>query len=365
MLQKSKTKYGYVRKLAALPLTFAVAFAYLVNAKNTEIRTTNREIETIIRNMDLPVSDTVRNNSTADSLVALQQKKIEAAAEKLRLNSTKGEELKKEATKKFEELEALRNTKGTGSEEYRAKLDDIRKIGNQMDRIAGSKIVRKTDMTDQNWKSISRYFDDIRQDSVRSRIGKAVKDFRIFTLPDMNVDTLVSNVGNIEVFTNPDGRKSIILRSRAGKSAMVAGNHIFKIDKGEFPQLKTFRTESGKTLSKKERRKLDNLNRKQQKLDQERRAILKEKGLTYGLSGVHFQDFPKITEGPLSYSYSYQTSSPKEYKGMISSTNSNIKIFINGKASTRDEVNKLNPSDIESININKNNQSGEIHIKTK
>lgn len=45
MLQKPKTKFGYARRIFALPVVFSVAFAYLVNAKNQEIKATNKEIE--------------------------------------------------------------------------------------------------------------------------------------------------------------------------------------------------------------------------------------------------------------------------------------------------------------------------------
>ncbi|PZU01643.1 MAG: hypothetical protein DI622_21590, partial [Chryseobacterium sp.] len=45
MLQKSQTKFGYARRILALPVVFTVAFAYMVNAKNKEIAKTNLEIE--------------------------------------------------------------------------------------------------------------------------------------------------------------------------------------------------------------------------------------------------------------------------------------------------------------------------------
>ena len=44
MLKKSKTKYGYARKILALPLLFAVTFIYMISAKNKEISDTNQEI---------------------------------------------------------------------------------------------------------------------------------------------------------------------------------------------------------------------------------------------------------------------------------------------------------------------------------
>lgn len=45
MLQKSKTKYSYARKILALPLLFAIGFAYLVKAENKEIEKSNEQIK--------------------------------------------------------------------------------------------------------------------------------------------------------------------------------------------------------------------------------------------------------------------------------------------------------------------------------
>lgn len=48
MLKKSKTKFSYARRIFALPLLFAIAFIYMVNAKNKEIKSTNLAIEKLV-----------------------------------------------------------------------------------------------------------------------------------------------------------------------------------------------------------------------------------------------------------------------------------------------------------------------------
>ena len=53
MLKKSKTKFSYARRIFALPLLFAIAFIYMVNAKNKEIKSTNLEIESGFSRTDL------------------------------------------------------------------------------------------------------------------------------------------------------------------------------------------------------------------------------------------------------------------------------------------------------------------------
>lgn len=57
MIQKPKTKFGYARRIFALPVLFTVAFAYMVNAKNTEIEKVNHDAERIVLSLNL------KNNS--------------------------------------------------------------------------------------------------------------------------------------------------------------------------------------------------------------------------------------------------------------------------------------------------------------
>jgi len=68
MIQKPKTKFGYARRFFALPVLFTVAFAYLVNAKNTEIERVNHDAERIVQSLNLknnsiPAQSFSENNS--------------------------------------------------------------------------------------------------------------------------------------------------------------------------------------------------------------------------------------------------------------------------------------------------------------
>ncbi|UFH32809.1 M56 family metallopeptidase [Chryseobacterium sp. C-71] len=58
MIQKPKTKFGYVRRISALPVLFTVAFAYMVNAKNKEIEKVNHDVEKIVQSLEF------KNNPT-------------------------------------------------------------------------------------------------------------------------------------------------------------------------------------------------------------------------------------------------------------------------------------------------------------
>lgn len=57
MIRKPKTKYGYGQRILALPLVCTLAFAYMVNARNNEIRTINTAVTKDIAHA---LQDTVR-----------------------------------------------------------------------------------------------------------------------------------------------------------------------------------------------------------------------------------------------------------------------------------------------------------------
>lgn len=52
MIQTSKTKFSYVRKMLALPLLFTIAFACAVHARNSEIKVTNNQIERAVNQIE-------------------------------------------------------------------------------------------------------------------------------------------------------------------------------------------------------------------------------------------------------------------------------------------------------------------------
>lgn len=52
MIQTSKTKFSYARKMLALPLLFTIAFACVVHAQNSEIKATNNEIARAVNQIE-------------------------------------------------------------------------------------------------------------------------------------------------------------------------------------------------------------------------------------------------------------------------------------------------------------------------
>lgn len=60
MIQKPKTKFGYARRIFALPVVFIIAFAYMVNAKNKEIKVVNAEIDAAVKMVNVANSQSTK-----------------------------------------------------------------------------------------------------------------------------------------------------------------------------------------------------------------------------------------------------------------------------------------------------------------
>jgi beta-lactamase regulating signal transducer with metallopeptidase domain len=67
MIQKPKTKFGYVRRISALPVLFTVAFAYMVNAKNKEIEKFNYDVKKIVQSLE-PKNNPTESESNAENV---------------------------------------------------------------------------------------------------------------------------------------------------------------------------------------------------------------------------------------------------------------------------------------------------------
>ncbi|MCY0968169.1 M56 family metallopeptidase [Chryseobacterium wangxinyae] len=91
MIQKPHTKFGYLRRISALPVLFTVAFAYIVNAKNKEIEKVNTNAERIIKTLEaesfnndnkviVEKSVTGKNLASRDTITPISSETSTAAA---------------------------------------------------------------------------------------------------------------------------------------------------------------------------------------------------------------------------------------------------------------------------------------------
>lgn len=124
MLQKPKTKFGYARRILALPVLFTVAFAYLVNAENREIEKTNLSIKQAVSEMK---KDTVNPEKP-------EQKKIKETVGISPEDEAKLAELQKKISEKEKELKKL----NPDSAAFENKIDEISDLASEIGNITAN-----------------------------------------------------------------------------------------------------------------------------------------------------------------------------------------------------------------------------------
>ncbi|WET50504.1 M56 family metallopeptidase [Chryseobacterium indologenes] len=131
MLQKPKTKFGYARRILALPVLFTVAFAYLVNAKNREIEETNLSAKKALTEIK---NDTVKEK---------KEQKEKAGLPDPEDSNKQLAELQKKMEEKQKELSKL----DPDSKAFEKKMEEIDDLVSAM-----------TDITDESSKQVDEYF---------------------------------------------------------------------------------------------------------------------------------------------------------------------------------------------------------------
>lgn len=124
MLQKPKTKFGYARRIFALPVLFSVAFAYLVNAKNREIEETNLSIKKVVSEIK---KDTVRPEKSGQEINS-ELKSLSAE------DHTKLTDLEKKIKEKEKELNGLDPESALFSD----KIEEISNLASEIGEIAAN-----------------------------------------------------------------------------------------------------------------------------------------------------------------------------------------------------------------------------------
>lgn len=136
MITKNQTKYSYARKLFALPILFFMVFAYMVNAKNKEIKETNKAIEIAVEQIKM---DTIQpKQSEFDSLASDHQRQTKAYSDALQEDHLKMSTISKKMAEKSKALSALKKAKKEESPEYKALEDEMQSLANQMDDVVNS-----------------------------------------------------------------------------------------------------------------------------------------------------------------------------------------------------------------------------------
>lgn len=324
MLKKSKTKFSYARKILALPLFFLLAFIYLVNAKNKEIKNTNLEVEHLISTLK---SDTISPNIKEQN--ALNENSLESVQTKI------GE--------KQNEIQPLQ-------ESFNAKNEEARKIGEELHLKTDAlrKLTDKKDFDSPKFKNLDSEINDLsaKMDAI---YGK--EDFK-------NVEKLLNEkYGEMDqlyakldaYYNSADFKNRIEEAEKQGKAAEKLVNS---------PKFKKQIADAEKQARKAE--KLVNSPKfKKQIADAEKIAeeAVKQINSTEIQQGIKDAE-QAVKDAQISLNDSKN-----------SSLNKNTNIFIDGKSATNEEMQKLDPNKIESMHVFKKGfegkKTGEIYIKLK
>lgn len=368
MLQKPKTKFGYARRIFALPVVFSVAFAYLVNAKNQEIKATNIEIEKAVSEItkDNKITlkkDTITPNSSKNDIVA---------APRVYKKSNDDKKIADLSKKIQEKSEILKNLKPE-SKEYNKNLEEIGKLSGEIGKIASSEDFLKRAMVirmDGKDVNVTEYFNSKEwKDKVKEFENMKIEFGEIPEMPEIDFD--FSDVPppphapgapgtpaapRVKVYSYRDNMQDrrwapeadMAFRSaeRAKESASMAKKRA-KLDK------ERARLEEKRAKLEGERAKLEVERRA---LDGNKRVyIYSNNSMPMKFNKVRVMNNAKIIAGE----------GVKKYSGDLS----NMKFYIDGKEVTKQDLDALEPGKIKNMNVNKRstdgNSSGEIRIETK
>ncbi|WP_415327562.1 M56 family metallopeptidase [Chryseobacterium sp. MMS23-Vi53] len=357
MLQKPQTKFGYARRIFALPVVFSVAFAYLVNAKNQEIKATNIEIEKAVSQIkkDDKISikkDTITPNSKNDVVVAPKvyirtndDKKISDLSKKIgeKSKNLKGlEPDSKEFQKNIEEINALSDdiNKIVNSPDFQKNIGDFKIIANKNRSLDWETTVSDVKIADLGDMHFDFDFPDAPPPPPNAPNAPKVK---IYTFKDMK-----------DMKWTPEANMAFKSAERAKESASTARRRA-KLEK--------------------ERARLDE---KRAKLEGERAKLEAERRVLDGNKRVYvyantFKTFPdektfRINADNITLKRNGQSLIASGIKNI--NGDGDIKIYIDGKESTNAEMQALDPKNISRMDVNKRNvdggkTTGEIRIETK
>jgi hypothetical protein len=342
MLQKPKTKFGYARRILALPVVFSVAFAYMVNAKNTEIKATNIEIEKavsqihnnhkVIIEKDTVTPDPKNNNIIFKKDIHEKQKRMSALNKHIAERSKSLKELQPE------------------SEEFQTRVKEIAALAVESVKIADADADFKIN------KKVKRVVD---WEIIQTGESRPVE------MSDFNFDVNYGGTSGTKVkvyaFKDKDLKGSLDMK-RALKISETSADE-------------SAATAKRRAKLDKERAKLDvkraKLEGERARLEAERRALEGDRRIyIYGSTLKNKQDDKvfKLAANNIRISHDKNSMIASGIKN-INGTD-DMKIYFDGKEITNQEMQSLNPEKIKSMNITKRTVDGgstigEIRIEAK
>lgn len=320
MLQKPKTKFGYARRILALPVLFTIAFAYLVNAKNREIEETNLSIKKALTEIK---NDTVKEKS---------EKKENTRLPDPEDSNKQLAELQKKMEEKQKELRTL----DPDSKAFEKKMEEIDDLVSAM-----------TEITDESSKKADEYFNS----------------------PEWKKQ--MAALENMDPLDKKELRKMEREAAKAAKEAQKAGKKAAKIG---IEAAEIGRKAAEQARIEVEKSKIDV--EAARKVAEQAKVIAEQARqdaeiATKNMSFTTVNSFPKVMVLQADFV-------KKEGNGNITMNGvkkynmkdwDNVKYFIDGVEVTKEQAHSLKPENIASINIIRENAvrgtQNEIRIQTK
>ena len=364
MLTQKNTKYSYARRILALPILFGVSFALLVNAKNIEIKKQNKAIEIAVQELK---KDTVKEKDV-QKLLEAQQAKINKASEKIKKENEKIATLSEQTRKKSEELQKIAKEKGADSYDYELKAKELENLGNEIDRIANSEAYQN------NWKEFEFNLNNI------DEVFNSEEFKNQFKLNEEKMKELEKKFNSKEF-------KDKIIRIQKVRTPQMMDVEV-PVPITPPISIEKLKNSPNSNLTKEEIKKLDKLSKERAELSKKQAELAKKQAeiakQQAEISRKYAQNNPwiitvdanvpkdgvvSVSADKIKYNLATKNSEVEGLKSMKVISDKSIKYYINGKLSTKEEMDKLNPNDIATVNVNKNvnngKEEGEIRIQTK
>ncbi|WP_313216318.1 M56 family metallopeptidase [Soonwooa sp.] len=406
MLTKSKTKYSYARRIFALPLLFMLSFAYLVNAKNKEIKKTNIEIEQAVQGMkkDTAIVDT----STLSSMPkALQSAREGLSSVNSQINNDNKliSEINKKISDKNKAINDLIKAKKDDSQEFLTKTKEVEALANEADKIINSdRYQAMLKKSDDYAKQIDEYYNAPEWKEKVAQIEKNAKQMeKKYNSPEWKkkmadiekqaaeiekrvnspefkkrIEEIRKNASNVYFYNNDNLAKAFDVTNINFDDLKFSNDEIEKLLKNipsfDFKGLNFNDVAFGREMTPKEKRQYEKRKKEikelQKKIDEKRKDLRSGKPMLdrpWVVSSAKTIAAPRMSAVPSSgitlfKNDNFFTIDGLDFKNYSSGE---MKFFINGKEVTKAEMDKIDPKDIKNVNVNKYNDKGEIKIETK
>lgn len=364
MLQKPKTRFGYARRILALPVVFTVAFAYLVNAKNQEIKATNKEIEKAVShrgntNGTVSRKDTIAPGRKDTVIVPGTYRKQD--------DDKKITELSEKLQQKAGNLNSLEPK----SDEYYKNLEEITRLSGEIAKIAVSRDYLKSAMVIRmNGKdmNINEYFKSKEWKDEMKKLEDL--HIEIPDMPEINLDIPDAPPSTPDAPEVPRVKVLNFNGTRDRKWTPGTGMIFKTVVADESPSLARKRAKLEKERARLEEKRAK-LEGERARLEVQRRALGMDKKIAMGSIVKNFPDMKslRVNADNIRINLKDHSMVASGITGLDGNTE-NLRIYINGKESTGKEMQALDPKTIKSMNVNKKSTdgsktTGDIRIETK